>query len=66
MQLTLTKTYDDQTAIDLIQSVAIFPGFAKLYLINAEKYVQKRIERGTPLTQKTGKEYFDWWINDRK
>ena len=41
----------------------LFPGFVKLYRYNAERYVQTRIERGTPLTQKTGDEYFEWWLS---
>ena len=40
----------------------LFPGFVKTYKHYAEKYVQTRKDRGTPLTQETGQEYFDWWI----
>ena len=41
------------------------PGFERLYREYAERYVQARIARGTPLTQKTGEEYFNWWIKRR-
>jgi 3'-phosphoadenosine 5'-phosphosulfate sulfotransferase (PAPS reductase)/FAD synthetase len=44
------------------RQMKLYPGFTKLYLLNAERYVQKRIERGTPLTQRSGEEYFNWWI----
>jgi phosphoadenosine phosphosulfate reductase len=44
------------------RQMKLYPGFTNLYLKMAERYVQKRIERGTPLTQKTGEEYFNWWI----
>lgn len=46
------------------RQMRLYPGFVKLYLDYAERYVQVRKERGTLLTQETGREYFDWWIND--
>jgi phosphoadenosine phosphosulfate reductase len=46
------------------RQMGMFPGFVKLYLDYSERYVQIRRDRGTPLTQQTGREYFDWWIND--
>lgn len=46
------------------RQMAMYPGFVKLYREFAGRYVAKRIERGTPLTQQTGDEYFDWWISE--
>ncbi len=39
-----------------------FPKIVRLWQLAADHYVQKRIERGTPMTHKTGEEYFNWWI----
>lgn len=42
-----------------------FPKIVNLWKLAADRYIQKRIERGTPMTHKSGEEYFNWWINDR-
>ncbi len=39
-----------------------FPKIVNLWRLAADRYIQKRIERGTPMTHKTGEEYFNWWI----
>ncbi len=49
---------------ECLRQMKLYPGFVKLYQIAADRYVQIRVERGTPLTQQTGKEYFDFWINE--
>jgi phosphoadenosine phosphosulfate reductase len=46
------------------RQMELFPGFVKLYKDYANRYVQIRKERGTPLTQKSGEEYFNWWISE--
>lgn len=43
-------------------SYSKFPKIVNLWKLAADKYVQKRIERGTPMTHKSGEEYFNWWI----
>jgi len=40
----------------------MFPKIAQIWRSAADRYIQKRIERGTPMTHKTGEEYFNWWI----
>ena len=45
------------------RQMVLFPGFVKLYRYYAEQYIRVRIDRGTPLTQKTGDEYFEWWLS---
>jgi phosphoadenosine phosphosulfate reductase len=39
-----------------------FPKIANLWRLAADRYVKKRIERGTPMKYKTGEEFFNWWI----
>ncbi|MFA6307086.1 MAG: phosphoadenosine phosphosulfate reductase family protein [Patescibacteria group bacterium] len=43
-------------------SVSKFPKIVRLWQLACDNYIQKRIERGTPITQKTGEELFNWWI----
>jgi len=50
---------------DYKMSLELFPKTVKLWKLAAERYVQVRIERGTPMTFKTGEEYFNWWVKDR-
>jgi phosphoadenosine phosphosulfate reductase len=39
-----------------------FPAIVQNWRNAADRYIQKRIERGTPMTHKSGEEYFNWWI----
>lgn len=39
-----------------------FPQIANNWKRAAERYVEARKQRGTPLIHKTGEEYFNWWI----
>jgi len=50
------------SSLETKRQMALYPGFVKLYKDYAQRYVEVRIERGTPLTQRTGEELFDWWI----
>lgn len=51
------------TQKECLRQMSLFPGFVKLYKDYSERYVQIRKDRGTPLTQTTGQEYFDWWVS---
>ncbi|MDD5701591.1 MAG: phosphoadenosine phosphosulfate reductase family protein [Dehalococcoidales bacterium] len=51
-----------QSKYDIELSMKYFPKTVNLWKLAAEKYIQKRIERGTPMTFKNGEEYFNWWI----
>ena len=51
-----------QGKYDVQLSLKYFPKTVNLWKLAADRYIQKRIERGTPMTHKTGEEYFNWWI----
>mgnify|MGYP001572492967 CR=1 FL=1 len=48
--------------IEVKLSYEMFPKIVQNWKLAADRYIQKRIERGTPMTHKTGEEYFNWWI----
>lgn len=50
------------TKADIGISLKMFPEVVNLWRKACDRYIQKRIERGTPMTFKTGEEYFNWWI----
>jgi len=40
-----------------------FPKIARVWRLAFERYYQKRIERGTPLSFINSEEYWQWWIS---
>jgi phosphoadenosine phosphosulfate reductase len=47
----------------LAWQMAKWPRYVERYRAVAQQYVDIRKARGTPLSQKTGDEYFAWWIS---
>jgi phosphoadenosine phosphosulfate reductase len=47
---------------EIALSYQLFPKIVNLWKLAADHYIQKRIDRGTPMTHKTGEDYFNWWI----
>lgn len=43
-------------------SYSKFPKIVQNWRLAADRYIERRKERGTPMTHKTGEEYFNWWI----
>ena len=41
-----------------------WPHIKKLYIRSFDKMIKKRVEDGLPTEWKSGKEVFDWWINN--
>jgi len=51
------------SALETKLEIQLFPKVAQAWRLASDRYFDKRIERGTPLTYKTKDDFWNWWIS---